>query len=278
MKKSKKILICVFIFLIAFIILIMIINISSKNNQEIDNSNENKIEFNEEIFTISGEFICLPVKDENKPHNDLCAFGIKTDNNEYYRLQSISDDKFNLIAQLNNGQRVEISGLLIKEKSDVYKSLGTVEVNTVKILNNEQNTNLPNSFKADYISFQDYNLKIFNIEDYNSTEFEIKNNEIECKETDLSSSLPFSVAEREINNKKYCISASSEGAAGSVYTEYSYATVIENKVYSIKFIARYPQCDNYPEEESAKCKKEREFFNLNGLIDKEIELIKGNIE
>ena len=278
MKKSKKILICVFIFLIAFIILIMIINISSKNNQEIDNSNENKIEFNEEIFTISGEFICLPVKDENKPHNDLCAFGIKTDNNEYYRLQSISDDKFNLIAQLNNGQRVEISGLLIKEESDVYKSLGTVEVNTVKILNNEQNTNLPNSFKADYISFQDYNLKIFNIEDYNSTEFEIKDNEIECTETDLSLSLPFSISKREINNKKYCISASSEGAAGSVYTEYSYATVIENKVYSIKFIARYPQCDNYPEEESAKCKKERESFNLNGLIDKEIELIKGNIE
>jgi preprotein translocase subunit YajC len=277
MKKSKKILICVFIFLIAFIILIMIINISSKNNQEIDN-NGDQLEVNEEVFTISGEFVCLPVKDENKFHNDLCAFGIKTDDNEYYRLQSISDDKFNLIAQLNNGQRVEISGLLIKEESDVYKSLGTIEINIVKTLDNEQNIDLPNGLRADYISFQNYSLGIFNIEDYNSTEFEIKDNEIECTETDLSLSLPFSISKREINNKKYCISASSEGAAGSVYTEYSYATVIENKVYSIKFIAHYPQCDNYPEEESAKCKKERESFNLNGLIDKEIELIKGNIE
>lgn len=277
MKKFKKILICVFIFLIAFIILIMIINLSSKNNKEINN-NGDQLEVNEEVFTISGEFVCLPVKDENKFHNDLCAFGIKTDDNEYYRLQSISDDKFNLIAQLNNGQRVEISGLLIKEESDVYKSLGTIEINIVKTLDNEQNIDLPNGLRADYISFQNYSLGIFNIEDYNSTEFEIKDNEIECTETDLSLSLPFSISKREINNKKYCISASSEGAAGSVYTEYSYATVIENKVYSIKFIAHYPQCDNYPEEESAKCKKERESFNLNGLIDKEIELIKGNIE
>ncbi len=278
MNKSKKILICALAFLIVFIILVIIINNSSKNNKEVNNINENKIEFNEELFVVSGEFVCLPVKDENKPHNDLCAFGIKTNNNEYYRLQSISDDKFNLIAQLNDGQEIEISGLLINEESDVYKSLGTIEVNSVKVLNIEQDMDFPDSFEADYISFQDYSLGVFNIEDYISTEFEIKNNEIECKETDLTSSLPLRISKKEMNNQKYCISAFSEGAAGSVYTKYTYATVIGYKVYLIKFIARYPQCYNYLEEESNKCQKERESFNLDILIDNEIKLIKAGIK
>lgn len=273
MKKYKKSLICVFTFLIAFIILMLIISISPKNNKKVNN-NEN----NEELFIVSGEFVCLPVKDENKPHNDLCAFGIKNDNNEYYRLQSVSDDKFNTITQLNDGQKIEISGLLINEESDVFKSLGTIEVDEVKVLDNKQSMDLPDNFKADYISFQNYSVGVFNIEDYNSTEFEIKNNEIECKETDLASSFPFRISKKEMNGRKYCISASSEGAAGSVYTEYAYATVIENKVYLIKFIARYPQCDNYPEEENIKCKRERESFNLDILVDKEIGLIKNNIQ
>jgi hypothetical protein len=278
MKKSKKILICVFVSLIIFIILIIIITCSFKNNKEVNNSNKNKIKPNEELFIVSGEFICLPVKDENKPYNDLCAFGIKTDNNEYYRLQSISDDKFNTIAQLTNGQKIEISGVLINEESDVYKSLGTVEVDTIKVLNNEQSMDLPTSFKADYISFQNYVLSIYKTEEYPKLESWVENGEIECDETSLESSLPLRTSKKEINNRKYCISAFSEGAAGSVYTEYAYTTVIKDKVYVIRFIARYPQCDNYPEEESIKCKTERESFNLDVLIDKEIELIKNNVE
>lgn len=72
-------------------------------------------------------------------------------------------------------------------------------------------------------------------------------------------------------NKKYCIIAVSEGGLGSVYTQYAYTTVINNNVYSARFIARYQNCNNYSEIDSGKCQEEREKFDLDILIDREIE-------
>ena len=140
MKQLIKILGFIFIFLITLIIIFFVVNTLS-NNEETKDSNEkinlfraeDGLEKDEELFVFSGEFVCLPSKDESKPLNDLCAFGIKN-NNDYYRLQSISDDKFNVIAKLNLGQKIEVSGKLINEESKVYKTLGTIEVDTVKVL------------------------------------------------------------------------------------------------------------------------------------------------
>ena len=226
----------------------------------------------EELFVISGEFVCLPVIDENKPHNDLCVFGLK-DNDNYYRLQSTGDDKNNVVNKIKRGQRIEISGKMINEKSDIYKTSGTIKVDGVKYLNTEENnieSYLPDSFKADYISFQNYGSGIFKVTEYPRLESWVENGQIECDETPSESSLPLRTNKKETNGQKYCISASSEGAAGSVYTQYAYTTVMGDNVYMIQFVARYPNCDNYPEAENIKCKKERENFNLDVLVDEEI--------
>jgi hypothetical protein len=139
--------------------------------------------------------------------------------------------------------------------------------------------NLPDSFKADYISFSNYASNIFKIKDYRMPGLSVVNGEIDCQETipnpsvgTLTSSVITS--KKEINGKKYCVMYSIEGAAGSVFTQNAYTTVIEDDVYLINFVARYNNCGNYPEEELVKCATEREKFNLDLLVDEEIEKLK----
>lgn len=228
---------------------------------------------NKDLFIAYGEFVCLPLKDENIPHDDLCVFGIKNSKGDYYRLQAPSDDKNNVVNKIKMGQKIEISGELVNEESDIYITLGTIKVAGVNYLyTEEQNfeSNLPDSFKANYISLQDYISNIFKAEEYPRLESWVENGEIECDETPLESSFPLRISKKEINGQKYCISASSEGAAGSVYTEYAYTTVIANNVYLVQFIARYPHCSNYPDKEREECEVERENFNLDNLVDLEV--------
>jgi hypothetical protein len=139
--------------------------------------------------------------------------------------------------------------------------------------------NLPDSFKADYISFSNYASNIFKIEDYRMPSLSIVNGEIDCEET--IGKPGFGVLtnkvitnKKEINSKKYCIMYSIEGAASSVFTQNAYTTVIGDSVYLINFVARYNNCSNYQEKELVNCAAERESFNLDTLVDEEIEKLK----
>jgi|GEM_PF-532931 len=244
-------------------------------NEEIALSNIQKQyeEINEKLFVVSGKFICLPLKDENIAHNDLCVFGVKNSNNDYYRLQAPSDDKNNIINKIRKGQKIEISGELINEDGGIYKTLGTIKVMGVKYLytgEKDVESNLPTRFKANYISFQNYELSMLKAEQYPELGSWVENGEIECNETPLESSFPLRINKKEINGQKYCIGASSEGAVGSVYTQYAYTTVIKSNVYLVRFIARYPSCSNYPDKERGECETERENFNLDKLVDLEV--------
>lgn len=272
LKKNKELkLIILGLIIIIVLMLVFFLNNNKKEDKPINNNNENLYT---SLFVISGDFACLPVKDDLKPHNDLCVFGLKNNDN-YYRLEDSSNDKFNILGKVNKGQKIEVSGKLINEEGDEYLSLGTIKVFGVKYLETEGaeiNSNLPENFKADYISFSNYSLSIFKIKEYLPQEFKVLDGEIDCDETPLeSSNLTLRLNKKDINNKKYCIKAFSEGAAGSVYTEYTYATVIDSHIYSIHFLANYPNCPNYPDKERLECEAERESFNLDILVDQEIE-------
>lgn len=253
---------------------------NSSINEEITLSEIQKQydEIHKNSFKVIGERVCLPLKDENIPHNDLCVFGIKNSDSDYYRLQAPSDDKNNVVNKIRKGQKIEISGELINEESDIYKTLGTIKVTGVKYLYTEEGnieSNLPDSFKANYISFQNYGSNVFKAEEYPKLESWVENGEIECNETPLESSLPLRISKKKINSQKYCIGASSEGAAGSVYTQYAYTTVIGDNVYLVQFVVRYSSCSNYPDKERRECEVERENFNLDNLVDSEVRLMKN---
>lgn len=284
-KKFKLFSLGVLAILVLVIIFFVISNLLQKseienNREEITLSEIQKKydEIHKNSFKVIGEFVCLPLKNENTPHNDLCVFGIKNSNSDYYRLQAPSDDKNNVVNKTKLGQRIEISGELIDEESDVYKTLGTIKVSGIKSLYTEEKdleSNLPDSFKANYISFQNYSSNIIKAEEYPKLESWVENGEIECNETPMESSLPLRISKKEINGQKYCIGASSEGAAGSVYTQYAYTTVIGNNVYLVQFVARYPNCSNYPDKEREECEEKRENFNLDNLVDLEVRRMKN---
>lgn len=102
----------------------------------------------------------------------------------------------------------------------------------------------------------------------------VSNDKFSCAVTPAESSLPNRVAQKNINNATYCISAESEGAAGSVYTTYVYTTTINNKLVSATFTLQAVQCLNYDEPEQSACVKERETFDLDAVADKIVASVK----
>ncbi|NCB20588.1 MAG: hypothetical protein EOM88_01520 [Clostridia bacterium] len=288
-KEVNKNLVILIIAIIAIALLSLFVFSKSNEDRGQNNNEAEKLisledweEVHEGLFKVSGVFTCLPVRNEDQPHNDLCVFGIKVAT-DYYRLEKISDDPLNALNKIMEGQNIEVSGELIDPLSDDdyldYLSLGTIKVVGVRYLDtsaDELKSDLPISFKADYISFSNYSAGIFGIEEYPKLESWVENGQIECNETPLESSLALRTSKKRINGQQYCISAFSEGAAGSVYTQYVYTTVIGDDVYSIIFMANYPNCPNYPDEERAECEAERTSFNLDILVDQEIKKLSAN--
>lgn len=70
-----------------------------------------------------------------------------------------------------------------------------------------------------------------------------------------------------INGRAYCVTKVVEGAAGSMYTQYAYATEIENKVLYFTFTLRATQCANYEPTERTACESERAAFDIDSLVD-----------
>ena len=78
----------------------------------------------------SGKFVCLPVKDINLPHNDICLFGLQDEKGDYYRLYN-SDSNFNIFGTINTGIKILVEGVLVLGVDDIYQSLGTIKVEKV---------------------------------------------------------------------------------------------------------------------------------------------------
>ncbi|MCX6785772.1 MAG: Gmad2 immunoglobulin-like domain-containing protein [Candidatus Komeilibacteria bacterium] len=72
---------------------------------------------------------------------------------------------------------------------------------------------------------------------------------------------------KTINNQIYCLETMSEGAAGSVYTTYTYTTAKNSQLVSLTFTLRYPQCLNYDNPKQSDCLAERQAFDLDGLVN-----------
>ena len=53
-----------------------------------------------------------------------------------------------------------------------------------------------------------------------------------CKETNIEG---YITAERKINGRTYCVTEISDGAAGHIYTQYTYAFSKNNNVISLSF-------------------------------------------
>jgi len=78
-----------------------------------------------------------------------------------------------------------------------------------------------------------------------------------------------SVEMRMVNNRTYCVTKQSEGAAGSVYTTYTYVgEQTDNKLIAFTFSLRAVQCLNYDDPQKTECLGERESFDVDSLVDR----------
>lgn len=80
-----------------------------------------------------------------------------------------------------------------------------------------------------------------------------------CEQTDQSH-------KRTIGDTTYCVTTTKEGAAGSVYTQYTYAYPYQEGTAILTFTMRFPQCANYDTPQRTECEAEESAFNADSIV------------
>jgi len=119
---------------------------------------------------------------------------------------------------------------------------------------------------TEYIGSQDWKVKIVNEEEKYPSKFKITEGQIDCKITSSESDLLSRTVKRRIDGRIYCIESASEGAAGTIYTQYAYSAIKSGSLIMLSCVIRYPQCINYSEPYRTECANERETFDLDKII------------
>ncbi len=120
----------------------------------------------------------------------------------------------------------------------------------------------PEKLSTSYISTTDWPPKV-----------QIENGPFVCTDAGEETSQAGATVERTIGGKQYCVTTVSEGAAGSMYSQYAYATELQGKVYFLTFTLRFVQCGNYSDPQKTACEKERASFNIDPIINEIVKTI-----
>lgn len=92
-----------------------------------------------------------------------------------------------------------------------------------------------------------------------------------CTEADVETDRAGQTKNVTINSHTYCVTKVSEGAAGSVYTQYAYARAYNNQTQIFTFSLRFVQCGNYSDPQQTKCTKAQQSFIVDEYIDQYIQ-------
>lgn len=139
----------------------------------------------------------------------------------------------------------------------------------VRVKDQEQASyRIPDNLDTKHISVRDWwNVEVFATHDEYPPEFKLTEDRISCRETAVEGGLPVRILKKTINGQEYCIKVSSQGAAGSIYKKYTYATVKKGKLITVSFTARYTQCGNYGQPKRSECRRERQEYDLDQVVD-----------
>ncbi|MCB9808796.1 hypothetical protein H6776_00155 [Candidatus Nomurabacteria bacterium] len=73
--------------------------------------------------------------------------------------------------------------------------------------------------------------------------------------------------EKVINDHTYCVTVSSEGATGSIYTTYTYVTPQAQGSRSTMFTLRTSNCGNYDADQISQCQNDIAGFDIDAAVD-----------
>jgi benzodiazapine receptor len=96
----------------------------------------------------------------------------------------------------------------------------------------------------------------------------VRHDAFTCTETGSEIAQGGETGQKTINGHAYCVTKSSEGAAGSVYTQYIYMTQRANFVLAFIATVRATQCGNYDEPQRTACEQERAAFDFDDVMDR----------
>lgn len=155
----------------------------------------------------------------------------------------------------------------LKENENTKPDLNNISTSTQNvdldtkdwILSTNENFSFkyPKNFNTNYINIVDWPPKVT-----------LEERPYSCNIDNTSEVLQGVRTEKEIiNNKEYCVTKESEGAAGSIYTYYNFTSSYQNKTVVLKFSLRQPQCMNYDDPKQSECIKEEADFSPNSVID-----------
>jgi hypothetical protein len=99
-------------------------------------------------------------------------------------------------------------------------------------------------------------------------QLQITDEPFSCTEAGSETARAGRTEKRMVDNREYCVTKASEGAAGSVYTQYAYAFPKNNGTAIFTFSLRSVQCGNYDEPNMGRCEAEREAFDMDGVMDR----------
>jgi hypothetical protein len=89
-----------------------------------------------------------------------------------------------------------------------------------------------------------------------------------CKESGSAVLPEGQTKQKTIQNTSYCVTEESEGAAGTIYTKYSYQFAEATQTVKLSFTLKAVQCANYDEPQKTACESERASFDIDALSDK----------
>jgi len=177
-------------------------------------------------------------------------------------IQEVSDGNYQA-----DGRIILLTGLGEDEGENV--SQPEVKIIIEEIDNGSEKQSYYNilvDLNTEYIGSQEWKVIIVNEEEKYPPKFKITEGQIDCKITSSESALLSRTVKRRIDGRIYCIESLSEGAAGTIYTQYAYSTLKSGSLIMVSCVIRYPQCINYSEPYRTECANERERFGLDKII------------
>ena len=79
--------------------------------------------------------------------------------------------------------------------------------------------------------------------------------------------------QKTINTRKYCVTSVAEGAAGTMYSTYTYVTERAKNLISLTFTIGRGTCANYDEPQKSACTREQKAFNVDSYADKLVQTV-----
>jgi len=219
------------------------------------------------VWSAGSSSWCRQDLESQKEETKAClATNIWTDLNEYVNIQEKSDEN-NLI----DHRIIILTGIVDKQGENVLKSKTRIMITEIENSLEKPQYEVQVDLNSKYIDSQKWELEIIEKAEEYPSGIKITEGQIGYKETSSESGLLSRIVKRSIEGRFYCIELVSDGAAGTIYTQYIYSTLKKDNLITVSCVIQYPQCMNYSEPHRTECVKECESFDLDRIISNIVE-------